>query len=60
MRNFSPVFFLDAGYVNIKKVDSFGLFDDASCFKYKGVAISLNLIAEKSGTQIPETTKKTL
>ena len=36
-----------AGFVNIVKVDSFGLFDDASDMKYMGLAISLNLIAEK-------------
>jgi len=37
-----------AGYVNIKKVQGFGLFDDTSLLLYKGVAISLNITAEKS------------
>jgi predicted SAM-dependent methyltransferase len=40
-------FLKGAGYENILKVDGFGLFDDASKIKYMGVAISLNLIAEK-------------
>jgi len=36
-----------AGYVNILKVDEFGIFNDTSKMKFKGVAISLNLTAEK-------------
>jgi hypothetical protein len=36
-----------AGYVNIKKVAEFGLFNDTSSMLFKGVAISLNMIAEK-------------
>lgn len=36
-----------AGYVNIKKVNEFGLFQDASSTTFKGVPISLNMIAEK-------------
>lgn len=40
-------FLTEAGYVNIKRVTEFGLFDDTSNFKFKGVPISLNLIAEK-------------
>jgi predicted SAM-dependent methyltransferase len=36
-----------SGYVNIKKVQAFGLFDDTSAALFKGVAISLNMIAEK-------------
>jgi predicted SAM-dependent methyltransferase len=38
-----------AGFINIVKVDGFGLFNDTSNMKYKGVAISLNLMAEKPG-----------
>ena len=41
-----------AGYSHIIKVDNFGLFDDTSTTKYKGVAISLNLVAEKPGIDI--------
>jgi predicted SAM-dependent methyltransferase len=36
-----------AGYVNIKKVSEFGLFNDTSSMVFKGVAISLNMTAEK-------------
>ncbi len=40
--------FLNAfGYVNIRRVQNFGLFDDTSSMIFKGVAISLNMIAEK-------------
>ena len=39
-----------AGYINIKKVEGFGLFNDTSIMKYKDVAISLNIIAEKPGS----------
>jgi len=42
------VFFLEqAGFVNLRKVDTFGLFPDTSCMQYKGVAISLNIVAQK-------------
>lgn len=36
-----------SGYVNLKKVQEFGLFDDTSSWLFNGVAISLNIIAEK-------------
>ena len=36
-----------AGYSNITRVQSFGLFDDTSSMLFKGVAISLNMIAGK-------------
>ena len=37
-----------AGYVNIREVERFGLFDDASNIQVKSVPISLNIIAEKA------------
>ena len=38
----------DAGFKNMKRVDSFGLFDDTSDFApYNNVRISLNVIAYK-------------
>lgn len=37
----------DSGFVNIKRVKNFGLFDDTSAMIFKGVLVSLNLIAEK-------------
>jgi predicted SAM-dependent methyltransferase len=36
-----------AGYINILRVKEFGLFNDTSNMQYKGVAISLNMTAEK-------------
>ena len=40
-------FLHSAGYINIRKVDGFGLFEDTSAMEFGGVAISLNMIAEK-------------
>lgn len=40
--------FLDSsGYVNIRRVQNFDLFADTSAMLFKGVSISLNMIAEK-------------
>jgi len=36
-----------AGFVNIRRVSEFGLFQDTSTLRFKGVPISLNLIAER-------------
>jgi predicted SAM-dependent methyltransferase len=36
-----------SGYVNIQRVQGFGLFEDASTMAFKGVPISLNMRAEK-------------
>ncbi len=36
-----------AGYVNARRVEGFGLFEDTSSMVFKGVPISLNMIAEK-------------
>jgi predicted SAM-dependent methyltransferase len=48
-------FLKSSGYVNIIKVPNFGLFNDTSTMLFKGVAISLNIIAEKP--QIPNSSK---
>lgn len=37
-----------SGYVNIQRVRDFGLFHDTSRMSFKGVAISLNMVAEKA------------
>ena len=37
----------DAGFRNLQRVESFGLFEDSSVLLFKGVPISLNLRAEK-------------
>ena len=51
---FLTIFLRNAGYINIAKVTDFGLFNDTSCWKYKGIAISLNVIAEKPGKSIAD------
>ena len=40
-------FLYTAGYVNIRRVPKFGFFDDTSSWLFKGIAISLNIVAEK-------------
>jgi predicted SAM-dependent methyltransferase len=37
-----------AGFTHIRRVEKLGLFDDTSNMLFKGVAISLNMIAEKN------------
>ena len=44
---FLTLFLRDSGYVNIRRVKEFGLFEDTSSMIFKDVPISLNLIAEK-------------
>ncbi len=44
---FLTEFLNTSGYVNIKRVKVFGLFNDTSSMIFKGVPISLNMIAEK-------------
>jgi len=44
---FLAAFLAQAGYQNIKIVPGFGLFNDTSNMLFKGVAISLNVIAQK-------------
>lgn len=40
-------FLIGSGFINIKRVKNFGLFDDTSTMVFAGVPISLNVIAEK-------------
>lgn len=44
---FLAAFLEMAGFVNLHRVDGFGLFSDTSTMLFKDVAISLNVIAEK-------------
>lgn len=46
--DFLAVFLGEAGFVNARKVRSFGLFPDTSDMIFKGVPISLNVVAEKA------------
>jgi predicted SAM-dependent methyltransferase len=46
--DFLATFLAEAGFVNPRRVPSFGFFDDTSTMVFKGVPISLNVIAEKS------------
>jgi predicted SAM-dependent methyltransferase len=45
--SFLASFLIHAGFKNICRVGSFGLFDDSSEGQFKGTPISLNVIAEK-------------
>ncbi len=56
-REFLTQYLNAAGYVNVKKVKEFGLFNDTSSMVFKGVAISLNMIAEKPLTSEPGDSK---
>ena len=47
-QDFLSAFLHAAGYVNFRRVEGLGLFEDTSTMVYKGVAISLNMIAEKA------------
>ena len=40
-------FLHEAGFVNVRRVESFGLFSDATEVVYRDVRVSLNLAAEK-------------
>lgn len=40
-----------AGFVNIRRVEELGLFEDTSTLKFRGVRISLNMVAEKPARQ---------
>ena len=45
---FLRVYLNSTGYINITRVEEFGIFDDTSRLKFKNTAISLNVTAEKS------------
>lgn len=47
-QEFLGSFLHHAGFVNIRRVQDFGLFQDTSAMRFKGVPISLNMIAEKA------------
>jgi predicted SAM-dependent methyltransferase len=47
-------FLRKAGFVNLLKVNEFGIFDDTSNMKFKNVTISLNVSAEKPNESILE------
>ncbi|MDX1513765.1 MAG: methyltransferase domain-containing protein [Gammaproteobacteria bacterium] len=49
-QDFLAIFLRDSGFVNLKRVSEFGLFEDTSSMMFKGVPISLNVIAEKPGS----------
>lgn len=40
-------FLTQAGFRNLRRVETFGLFDDTSANRFKGTLISCNMIAEK-------------
>lgn len=48
-QDFLASFLRSAGFVNLRRVQNFGMFTDTSSAVFKDVAISLNMIAEKPG-----------
>lgn len=42
-------FLLLAGFVNIARTEAFGICGDSSDIKFKGISISLNMVAYKAG-----------
>jgi predicted SAM-dependent methyltransferase len=46
--DFLATFLGEAGFVNLRRVITFNLFDDTSAMLFKGFPISLNVIAEKT------------
>lgn len=46
-QDFLATFLTDAGFANLRRVPTFGLFKDTSDMLFKGIPISLNVIAEK-------------
>jgi predicted SAM-dependent methyltransferase len=46
-QEFVSYFLQEAGFANIRRVDSFGIFSDTSDMTFKGRPISLNMLAEK-------------
>lgn len=48
-QDFLAIFLNAAGFVRIRRVDEFGLFDDTSRQRFRGVPISLNVVAENPG-----------
>ena len=45
--DFLATYLMEAGFVNLRRVKTFGLFEDTSAMAFKGVPISLNVVAEK-------------
>lgn len=48
-QDFLAVFLSQAGFVNIRRVENFNLFNDTSRMVFHGMPISLNMVAEKPG-----------
>jgi predicted SAM-dependent methyltransferase len=55
---FLEAFLNGAGYINIKKVQEFGLFNDTSSMLFNKTAISLNMTAEKHDISKPNINQK--
>ena len=44
---FLNIFLRDAGFVNCRRVPTFGIFEDTSTLEFHGTLISLNMVAQK-------------
>jgi len=47
-QEFLASFLFNAGFVNLHRTKSFGIFDDSSNLEFEGIPVSLNIIAEKA------------
>jgi predicted SAM-dependent methyltransferase len=48
-QEFLTHYLAQAGFCNMQRVQEFGLFEDTSAMQFKGVSISVNMVAEKPG-----------
>jgi predicted SAM-dependent methyltransferase len=46
-QDFVAMYLTRAGFINVKRVSSFGLFKDASALTFMGIPISLNMTGDK-------------
>lgn len=46
--DFLVTFLTETGFVNLRRVTNFGLFNDTSAMLFKGIPISLNVMAQKA------------
>jgi predicted SAM-dependent methyltransferase len=46
-QGFLASFLQQAGYIDIRRVESLGIFQDTSCLLFKGMPISVNMLAQK-------------
>jgi predicted SAM-dependent methyltransferase len=50
---FLASYLLGCGYTALRRADSFGLFEDTSTLRFRGVPISVNIVAQKAADVAP-------